>query len=57
MEKQTDYLNSCKNKYLMTVAHIHDKNHARDHVLKPTINNIFRGERVDVFILKSEFFL
>lgn len=36
----------------MTFAHIHYKNHAKDHMLKPTRNNIFSGETVEVIYLK-----
>lgn len=36
----------------MTFAHVHDKNHAKDHILKPTRNNIFSGKTVEVMYFK-----
>lgn len=41
----------------MTFAHIHYKNHAKDHMLKPTRNNIFSGETVEAIYLKISIFL
>lgn len=33
----------------MIFAHIHDKHHAREHILKPIINNIFSSAGIVVF--------